>query len=102
MIATGLASIQMLDISGNPLTAKDKSFYIKLKETLHRNMSCHLKTGRDAKDAGLSFQILQGGKAKKQNGNSFSLPRLKKINLNASLQGYPRPPVIKTKEVSFY
>ncbi|CAI2378344.1 unnamed protein product [Moneuplotes crassus] len=98
MICTKLQSIQMVDISENPLSNNHPNLFKQLKDSLHKNVSCHLKTENHSKDLNLTFKIKSQAKAMKRNGQSFSLPRLVKINLKPSLQEYPRPPVIKTKE----
>ena len=78
----------MLDISHNPLTQKhsDKCAYTNLARTLNKNISCCLRTS-----SGLTSK-------KRSKRHTNSLPNLKNIKLNSSLQNYPRPIVIKTKE----
>lgn len=99
MICTSFVSIQMLDITGNPLASRPLKYYENLKGSLHRNISCHLRINSAPKQEDISLKVRAKETTLSKHGHSFSLPTLKHIHLKASLQGYPRPMVIRTKEV---
>ena len=109
-------SIQLVDISGNPLTSKEEKYYSKLKDLLHKNISCHLRVETSEKPNAILSSINEDLKRIKIN-HSYSLPSLSNANIQSSFaltkskknirtrhnselfSNYPRPAVIKTKEV---
>lgn len=75
IVCTEFISIQLIDITGNPLASKGEQHYSSLKSALHKNISCHLRidppkpegTGAGLKPAALRKKV----------GHSLSLPSLK-------------------------
>lgn len=110
-------SIQLVDISGNPLTSKEEKHYSKIKNMLSKNVSCHLRVEASEKPNIISSNANLDLKRIKLN-HSHSLPSLVYTGIKSSLAmnksnkniksrrnsemftNYPRPAVIKTKEVT--
>lgn len=99
MICIDFASIQVIDITGNPLVLKPIKHYDTLKSLLHKNISCHLMI-KSLKTKSKVHTIKVKNEGVGLNNHSLSLPALKHIKLNENLQNYPRPLNIKSKAAS--
>ena len=116
IIWTELISIQLIDITGNPLASKEEKHYSKLKDKLNKNISCHLRI--ELSEHPLTFRSRMDKEINRIKLNhSLSLPSLNQTNIKSSFvstksknnmksrhnselfANYPRPAIIKTKEV---